>query len=125
VIEQYQEFLEIASTAMEIFAVAIILIAFLRATLGYLSTARSEGREVAFHEYRSKLGRGLLLGLEILVVADVIDSIVVPPSFTSLGYLAFLVVLRTLISWSTIVQTEGRWPWQPEASSSSRGGQPS
>jgi uncharacterized membrane protein len=125
VFDQYKELLHIASTGMEIFAVAIILIAFLRATLGYWSVARAQGREVAFHEYRSKLGRGLLLGLEILVVADVIDSIVVPPSFASLGFLAFLVVLRTVISWSTTVQTEGRWPWQPEAPKSSGGGQPS
>ena len=114
-IEQYKELLEIAVMIMEIFAVAVIVVAFLGAILGYRSTRLAEGREAAFHQYRSKLGQGLLLGLEILVVTDVIDSIVIEPSFASLGVLAFLVVIRTIISWSTTLQAEGRWPWQPEA----------
>ncbi len=112
--EQYRELLEIASFIMELFAVAIIIGAFLKATFSYPSNRRADGREVAFQRYRSNLGQGLLLGLEILVVADVIDSIVVEPTFTSLGVLAFLIVIRTLISWSATLQTEGRWPWQAD-----------
>jgi len=125
VIDQYKEFLEIAAMIMEVFAVAVIVAAFLRAILGYRPTQRAEGLEVAFQQFRSRMGKGLLLGLEILVVADVIESIVIEPSFASLSVLAFLVVIRTIISWSTTLQTEGRWPWQPEVPSASKSGQPS
>jgi len=56
----------------------------------------------------------LLLGLEILVVADVTDSITLNASYESLVILAFLVVIRTIVSWTISLQVEGRWPWQPE-----------
>ena len=113
-IELYRELLEIAANIIEIFAVAIIVGAFFYASLGYRSTRLAEGRESAFRQYRARLGQGMLLGLEILVVADVIESITVEPSFISLGVLTFLIVIRTAISWSATLQTEGHWPWQLE-----------
>jgi len=54
----------------------------------------------------------LTLGLEILVLADVIETITVKPTFQSLSVLAFLVVVRTIVSWTLILETEGHWPWQ-------------
>ena len=55
----------------------------------------------------------LLLGLEILVVADVIETITVRPTFESLAALGILVILRTILSWTLSLEAEGRWPWQP------------
>jgi uncharacterized membrane protein len=59
------------------------------------------------------LGRALLLGLEILVVADVIETITVEQTFESLSVLGLLVLLRTFVSWTLTLEIEGRWPWQP------------
>ena len=56
----------------------------------------------------------VLLGLEILVVADVIDSITLDASYESLVIFAFLVVIRTIVSWATSLLVDGRWPRQPE-----------
>jgi uncharacterized membrane protein len=54
----------------------------------------------------------LLLGLEILVAADIIKTIAIELTFTSIGLLAGLVVIRTFLSWSLVLEIEGRWPWQ-------------
>lgn len=54
----------------------------------------------------------LLLGLEIMVLADVIETITVTPTFESLALLAAIVMVRTAVSWTLTLETEGRWPWQ-------------
>lgn len=117
-IEVIREVLEHAATVIELFAVAVIVAGFIRAAISYPQVLRAEDRETAFHIFRGKLGMDLLLGLEILVVADVIETITVDGSYGSLLTLAFLVVIRTIVSWTTELQVEGRWPWQPELEAS-------
>jgi uncharacterized membrane protein len=53
-----------------------------------------------------------LVGLEQLVASDIIRSVVIAPSFATVGVLAILVVIRTFLSWSLEVEASGRWPWQ-------------
>lgn len=113
-IEQVRAVLEHATTFIELFAVAVIVTGFSRAAIAYPQVLRSENRVAAFHVFRGRLGMDLLLGLEILVVADVIDTITLDASYESLMVLAFLVVVRTIVSWTTSLQVEGRWPWQLE-----------
>jgi uncharacterized membrane protein len=62
--------------------------------------------------YRANLGRGILLGLELLVGADIIGTITAPLTFTSVGLLAMIVVIRTFLSFSLETEIEGCWPWQ-------------
>jgi len=59
-----------------------------------------------------RLGRSLWLGLEILVAADIVKSIAINLTFMSLGLLAALIVVRTFLSWTLVLELEGRWPWQ-------------
>jgi uncharacterized membrane protein len=113
--EHIREWLELGIGIVELFAVLIIVAGFIRSAISYHTTRKAAGRNAAFPVFRVKLGGYLLLGLEILVIADVIETIIVKPSFNSLAVLAFLVVTRTIVSWSTSLQIEGRWPWQPEA----------
>jgi uncharacterized membrane protein len=56
--------------------------------------------------------RVLLLGLELPVAADIVRSVALEPTLDSVGVLGLLVVIRTFLSWSLIVEIEGRWPWQ-------------
>ena len=60
--------------------------------------------------------RALSLGLEFLVAADVIKTVTTAPTFTNIGVLAAVIVTRTFLSWSLVVEMEGRWPWQPAPS---------
>ena len=63
---------------------------------------------------RDRLGRVLLLGLEILVAADIVRTVALEPSFQNVAVLGLLVLVRTFLSWSIVVEIEGRWPWQPK-----------
>jgi len=92
--------------------VAVIIGGFLLATGRYLSEYRQLGPAVVFSQFKIRLGQALMLGLEILVVADVIETITTTPTFKSLALLACLVAIRTIVSWTLFLQVEGRWPWQ-------------
>jgi uncharacterized membrane protein len=69
-------------------------------------------REGAYRTYRQGIGRAILLGLEVLVAADIIRTVAVSPTFTSVGVLAIIVVVRTFLSMTLQVELEGRFPWQ-------------
>lgn len=64
-----------------------------------------------YRGFRSTLGRAILLGLEFLVGADIIMTVVVEPSFESLAVLASVVGIRTFLSFALEVEIDGRWPW--------------
>lgn len=61
---------------------------------------------------RARLGSGLLIGLEVLVAADVIRTVAFEPTLQSVAILGLLVVIRTFLSWALVVEIEDRWPWQ-------------
>ena len=69
---------------------------------------------VAFNDYRRNLGRTLLLALEFLIAADIIGTVAVEQTFTSLGQLGLLVLIRTFLSFSLELEVTGRWPWQAD-----------
>jgi len=66
----------------------------------------------AYEAVRATFGRGVLLGLEVLVAADIIRTVAVDPTLRNLLVLALLVAIRTFLSWSLEVEIDGRWPWQ-------------
>lgn len=114
-IEQILEFLEKATAAINLVAVAVIVVGFAVAAWRYGRRFRETTHEKNFNLFKVELGGALLLGLEILVLADVIETITVTPTFLSLAFLAGIVVVRTAMSWALTLETEGRWPWQSPA----------
>lgn len=106
------EFLEKAGHIISLFAVMLIVAAFVRAAWRYGRRFRDKTRKENFSVFKVELGGALLLGLEILVLADVIETITVTPTFESLSFLAAIVIVRTAVSWTLTLETEGRWPWQ-------------
>ena len=67
-----------------------------------------------YRSYRQLLGRSILLGLELLVAADIIRSVAVTPTFEGVGVLAIIVLIRTFLSFSLELEITGRWPWQSQ-----------
>ncbi len=63
---------------------------------------------------RQELGKGILLGLEILVAGDIIATVVTEPTMDKVLILAVIVLIRTFLSLSLEVELEGRFPWQKE-----------
>ena len=101
------------STGIEVTGVAIIVIGAAAATLTFVHGGLfSVGWANAFRRYRANLGRGILLGLELLVAADIIGTVAVTPSFQNLAVLGLIVLIRTFLSFSLEVEIEGRWPWR-------------
>ena len=74
----------------------------------------SSDRMKAYGQFRTGLGRAILLGLEFLVAADIINTITVDLTLESIASLALIVVIRTFLSWTIELEIEGRWPWQRE-----------
>jgi len=65
-----------------------------------------------YTRFRRVLGRAILLGLELLVAADIIKTVAVTPTLDSVAVLAVIVLIRTFLSWSLELEISGRWPWQ-------------
>ena len=68
-------------------------------------------RDDAFGDLRKNLGRVILLGLEVLIIADIIRTIVVEQSVESVAILAIIVLIRVVLSFSLEVEIDGMWPW--------------
>ena len=112
---------EWASLVMEALGAAIIVagvvkVVITRGTIRYLFKLGQPG---AYESYKHQLGKTLLLGLELLVAADVVRTVALEPTLTNVAVLGLLVVIRTFLSWSLTVEIEGRWPWQARTDAAS------
>jgi len=109
-------YIEVLSTILEIAGVAIIFLGAVLATIWFVRDGRGgNGWRAAYERYRANLGRGILLGLEFLVGADIIGTITAPLTFATVGLLAVIILLRTFLSFSLETEIEGCWPWQRRA----------
>jgi uncharacterized membrane protein len=106
-----REVIEIAAEGIEVMAVAIIVIAIVHGSIRFLIGITNKP-ESAYECYKNHLGKGLLLGLEFLVAADVVRTVVLEPTPQNVMVLGLLVVIRTFLSWSLVVEIEGNWPWR-------------
>jgi len=110
--------IHLATSAVEIVGTAIIVVgAFGTLAAFLLELARGKtSRAMLVADFRSGLGRSILLGLEFLVAADIINTVAVEPTIESLLVLAGIVLIRTFLSFSLEIEIDGRWPWQKEQS---------
>lgn len=90
----------------------IVLLALFTLVHGTVRLFKEDGKKYLFREIRQRLGRGILLGLEFLVAADIIHTVVVELTFQTVGVLGVIVVIRTFLSFTLEVELTGRWPWQ-------------
>lgn len=98
---------------LELLGIAIIMIFSIYATLyNLLLLVRTGTGEKIFQAYRLQLARGILLGLEFLVAADIIKTVAVDFTFNSVGVLAAIVLIRTFLSFAIEIEISGKLPWQ-------------
>ena len=98
---------------MTIDAAGVVVIVTGAASAFVAGAVRLSQRESnVYQRFRQQLGRAILLGLELLVAADIIRTVAASPSLTSVAILAAIVLIRTFLSFSLEVETTGRWPWQ-------------
>ena len=107
---------DVARSAGELIEIAGIVIIVVGLVVASVAAVRSGGPDwqMTYRDYRRRLGQAILLGLEFLVAGDIIRTVAVEPTFTSVGVLAIIVLIRTFLSMSLQLEIEGRWPWQRE-----------
>jgi uncharacterized membrane protein len=105
--------IRVLGSGIEIFGVLVIVTGIAWSTFRQLRERISEQDSEV---YKIRIGRSLLLGLEVLVAADIVKTIAHELTAMSLGLLAGLVLVRTFLSWTLVLEIEGRWPWQREPS---------
>lgn len=98
--------------ALEDAGAFILLLGFVLATFHWVRNVQRDGAVPAFESYRKAIARVVLVGLEILVAATIIKTIIVDPTLEKVGYLAIMVAIRTFLGWTTTLEMSGRWPWQ-------------
>jgi uncharacterized membrane protein len=109
-----------AVKAFEILGVLILIVGGLLALVGcVIELARGRVPSHVFDEVRARLGRAILLGLEILVIADIIRTIVVSPTLSSALTLGLIVVVRIALSFAIDVEVDGVAPWRKAATAAS------
>ncbi len=97
---------------IEVVGVTVILLGMVYA--GFSAVAARKNGKTAYQTFRIVFGRTLLLGLEILVAADIVKTVALEPDLENIAVLGILVLIRTFLGWALVVELEGRWPWQPE-----------
>ncbi len=108
-----QQLIESAGRLLDAAGVAAIVVGAVLAAVFAASRLIRRGSDV-YERFRRFLGRSILLGLELLVAADIIRTVAVSPTLESVGVLAAIVLIRTFLSWSLELEITGRWPWQKE-----------
>jgi uncharacterized membrane protein len=112
--------IEASATAIEVLAVATIVVAIAYGTARFLLHVQRQ-TEGAYERYKTHLGKSLLLGLEFLVAADIIRTVALEPTMANVLMLGVLVIVRTFLSWALVVEMEGRWPWAQAATRANHG----
>lgn len=113
---QAHDFVVYLAKIIELFGVAIIVGGIILAAANFIwEGVRFRDWRLAYDEFRSNLGRGILLGLELLVGADIISTITSPLTIESVGLLAGIIVIRTFLSFALETEIEGCWPWRRSA----------
>jgi uncharacterized membrane protein len=104
--DQLAKLLELAGAGIIVGGIVLASFVFVR------NGCRTWAWRSAYEQYRSDLGRGILLGLELLVGADIIATITAPLTLESVSLLGGIVLIRTFLSFSLETEIEGCWPWR-------------
>jgi len=107
ILEKFGEGLDIVGVIVIVVGAIIVTLLFFKDWFDHTRSAYDD-----YKNYRQNLGRVILLGLEFLVAGDIIRSVVGTPTFTSVGVLAVIVLIRTFLSFTFELEVNGRWPWQ-------------
>ena len=108
----YEDFISNVVKVVEATGAAILVIGGLWALVGYLAASlRPASRAGAYQRLRQSLGRVILLGLEVLIIGDIVRTIIVDPTIESVAVLGMIVLIRIVLSFSLEVEIDGTWPW--------------
>jgi len=102
-----------AARIIEIFGVGLIATGILVATILSGPALFGHGdRDKVLQTYKIRIGRAMLLGLEVLMAAGIVKSVALDLTLATMFALVLLVLVRTTLSWSLVIEVDGRMPWR-------------
>jgi uncharacterized membrane protein len=107
----FDEWMERVVQGFEILGVAILAIGSLIALAIALAALARGDRRSAYAGARRNVGRAVLLGLEVLIIADIVQTVTIDPTAESALVLGVIVLVRTFLSFSLEIELEGVVPW--------------
>lgn len=108
-----KQIIELISVSLDVAGVVVLMIGTLCAFIACAGGLfRRERRSTLYRALRRKVGKSILMGLELLVAADIVRTVGIDPTFITVGVLGLIVLIRTFLSWSLEVEINGTWPWQ-------------
>lgn len=110
---QFKELIGIVGYGLEAMGVLVIIVGSIASSVRFLIGIRRTSSDTAYREYRRDLGRSIILGLEFLIAGDIIRTVIVSDTLSSVAVLALIIVIRVFLGLTLHFETEGRWPWQP------------
>ena len=111
--ENIKLYIEYITKIIEAIGVLTIFVGLLYSIVVFLISA-SKQKSNRFGTLRQSIGKSILLGLEILIAADIIATVSTEPTLDSVTVLAIIVIIRTFLSMSLQVELEGKFPWQKD-----------
>jgi uncharacterized membrane protein len=106
------EGIQAVSDCMDVLGVAIVCIGVLWGLICFARALFGQDLDLAYKSFRIQIIRALILGLEVLVAGDIIRTVAISPTLTSVTVLGAIVLIRRFLSWSLALEIDGRWPWQ-------------
>ena len=110
---QFKELIGTVGYGLEAMGVLVIIIGSITSSVRFLIGIRRHSGSTAYREYRRDLGRSIILGLEFLIAGDIIRTVIVSDTLSSVAVLALIILIRVFLGLTLHFETEGRWPWQP------------
>jgi len=105
------EVAEVVVELIEILAVAVIALGVVIAIAAAIREWIRGSSLEAFKAFKRLMARGLLVGLDLLIAADVIKTVTLEATLENALVLAILVLIRTFLSWTLVLEVTGAWPW--------------
>jgi uncharacterized membrane protein len=111
----FQEMFELVVKGFEVLGVGILVAGVIAALATYARDVRQIDRTRAYARLRGNIGRTILLGLEVLIVADIVLTVAIDSTIESAITLGVIVLVRTFLSFSLEIELEGVVPWHRRA----------
>jgi uncharacterized membrane protein len=107
----FEETVLFATRSLELVGVTIIILGAIYSLFNFAKDIKSQSEEI-YECLRKKFGRSILLGLEFLVAADIINTVAIDPTIPSVMALGFIVLIRSFLSFSLQVEIDKKLPWK-------------
>ncbi len=117
----FEELMEDVVRGFELAGVAILAVGSIVAAVRFLLGLIGPKRADVYERVRTDVGRAILLGLEVLIIADIVQTITLDPTLESAITLGIVVLVRTFLSFSIEIELEGVVPWRRRAVERSKG----